>query len=246
MSQEPRSTRQLVFNSALALEKSLKYLSKETFQLDYVPCWICFDRLSVDVTPICAACNKSCARVCARCEPKAYRSCVECQSTICISCDGHRVLDDFADNDQEFQRFVLNGTPNFIFRQCSVRVCWEHHGRGTLSKYLVLCREPCYSMEENTCSKCGFWACPRSRKCEYEVTAMKSINRVLESCEICGAATCGYCLGREEHPCSTCGNCCHKCLKAGHPCEGCGTRLCPTCERENGPFCPICQCKSKK
>lgn len=246
LSQETRRSRLLVFNAATSLERSLNTLSARRFKLDYIPCQICFDRLSVDTTPICESCHLECLRVCDRCESNAYRQCVECLFTICIGCDNGKTLNDFTDSSPEQVSFLSRGTPHFVFPVCSLRICYEHHGRGNAIKSMVVCRDTCLSKTTQTCVSCGFWACPRSRKCEYEITALRSFNRLMESCSQCGLASCGLCIDQESHPCTVCGTSCQPCLTKGGFCYNCTGRLCSYCLVMNRFECINCNSKTEK
>ena len=211
LSQESQFVKSTVFGAAIGLERNLGILSYSLFTLDSVPCSHCFQRLSVENTPVCEVCFHPCPRVCDLCEPLVYRKCCECDFTVCIKCDGGHSLKELYMDANIWSLIQRNGTPHFLYPDCSLSMCLDHHGNREFS-YKTVCRSGCLLKPLFTCYNCGFWACPRSRQCDFERGVLERMNRIVIRCDFCQLGTCGMCL-EDQTPCTECGMCCVYCMK---------------------------------
>lgn len=191
------------------------------------PCLGCYQQLSIEFIPNCQNCGKKCKRVCGFCQPSVFRICTECLYTSCVECD-----DPCDSND-----YMTFGTKGFVFPKCSLPICYEHNGRLEFLRHMTVCKEGCREYLKNSCYNCGFWVCPRTRECHYEMGVLKSINRIVKSCSNCKYGSCGLCKDLSSKCCIECKTKCFYCLGKGVQCLDCSSWICGSCHTDSMHRC---------
>lgn len=180
-------------------------------------CLECLEEMSIEFTPYCGKCKKRVKRSCGKCQSRNYRICIECLYTLCQECD-------------------LEADSFFGFPTCSLDVCSEHHGRIEILRNLAVCGIKCKEFSRNCCYNCGFWVCPRTRECHYEMGILRSVNRLVQACDKCGHGICGLCKDStpSKRSCFICKSKCLHCLETGWKCvsQDCCFRICGVCSSD--------------
>ena len=174
----------------------------------------CLEEMSIEFTPHCRSCKKRVKRSCGKCQSSNYKICIECLHTLCQEC-------------------YLESKKSFMFPTCSLDICYEHHGRLEMLRNLAVCGTKCKEFTRNCCYNCGFWVCPRTRECHYEMGVLRALNKLVHACKNCGHGLCGLCKDSQSSKqiCFICKSRCTYCLEKG--CERltqeCLFRICGAC-----------------
>ena len=95
---------------------------------------------------------------------------------------------------------------------------------------MTVCRNSCLDFNRNQCYNCGYWVCPRTRECHYEIGVLKSINRLVKSCSKCDYGFCGVCTDNSLKSCGECKTKCFYCIEMGIDCLFCKQSICLECK----------------